>query len=174
MATTVKIDLAEAGAYFGQAMPAAIRKAALRGLLSAATRLHQIIITQIIPARSPQPVDRGVFLAGWRAYLSTEGGQECAIIENRELHAAVIENGVRAANVKGGRRVRAILAEWALRKQYVGNAAEANAFAFNLIRKMKRRGIFNGGQGFGILREATDSYAPRVLAEEVARELAAM
>ena len=168
------LKLEDAAAYFGGTMPAKMRKAALRGLLSAAMRLHQTIVTQIIPARSPQPVDRGVFRAGWRAYLTTEGGQECAIIENRELHAAVIEHGVRASNVKGGRRVRAILAEWALRKQFVGSRAEANAFAFNLLRKMKRRGIFNGGQGFGILKEATEVYAPRFLPEEVARELAAM
>jgi hypothetical protein len=171
---TIILQLEDAKEFFGKKLTKKMEKAALRGLLSTAMRLHQTIITQIIPARSPQPVDRGVFRAGWRAYLTTEMGKECAVIENRELHAAFIEHGVRASNVKGGRRVREILAEWALRKHYVSNEIEAHSFAFNLLRKMKQRGVFNGGQGFGILKEATEYYAPQFLPEEVAREMASM
>jgi hypothetical protein len=70
------------------------RKAAVRGLQSAAARGVQDIVTRIIPARTPQPVDRGIYRAGWRFYPAPDG----AVIECFEPHAIFIEDGVRAEN----------------------------------------------------------------------------
>ena len=105
MATT--ITLKEAGIYFGEKLPKLQRAAALRGLASAAQRGLQLVQAEIIPSRSPQPVDRGVYRAGWRAVKIKDG----YAVENLEPHAAFVEYGVRASNVKPGRAMIAALAK---------------------------------------------------------------
>src|SRR5690606_17821325 len=91
------IPLEEAGDYFAR-LPPRIAKAAHQGLVLAALRGVQVIVTQIIPARTPAPVDRGIYRAGWRVDIR---GQQ-VFIENIEVHAAFIEYGVRPENVKIG------------------------------------------------------------------------
>lgn len=141
------------------------RKAAIIGLQSAAARGVQDIITRIIPSRTPEPVDRGVYRAGWRFYPSPDG----AVIENFEPHAVLIEDGVRAANVKIGKAMINALAEWVSRKG-IASGEDAVSVAWAIAKAMKKRGIF-GKQGMGILRELVDRYLPGYVEEEVAREL---
>jgi hypothetical protein len=143
-----------------------LRGAAERGLLAAAQRGVSEIVGRIIPSRSPKPFDRGVFQAGWRA-MQVEGGAD---IFNNEPHAAFIEDGVRAANVKPGMAMLRALASWAERK---GLAKKGNgmSMAWAIATKMKRRGIFNGGQGFGILKELIEDRIDDLIAEEVTREI---
>ena len=162
------IDLSMAEAHFA-GLADQMRKAALRGLQSAALRTQQEIVLRIIPSRSPKPVDRAAsgYLGAWRTYPIPEG----AVIENPETHAAFIEYGVRAENVKIGRRMIQALMEWFIRKGYAGPAGAKEA-AWGLAKAMQRRGIFNQGQGFGILKEAVEKHVPKFIQEEIAREIA--
>jgi hypothetical protein len=142
------------------------RKAAVLGLQSAAARGVQDIITRIIPSRTPQPVDRGVYRSGWRFYPAPDG----AVIECFEPHAILIEDGVRAGNVKIGKKMIDALAEWVQRKGIV-SGDEARSVAWAIAKSMQRRGIFNKGKGMGILAELVDQYLPGYVEEEVAREV---
>jgi len=142
------------------------RKAAVLGLQSAAARGVQDIVTRIIPSRTPQPVDRGVYRSGWRFYTAPDG----AVIECFEPHAILIEDGVRAGNVKIGKKMIDALAEWVQRKGIV-SGDEARGVAWAIAKSMQRRGIFNKGKGMGILAELVDKYLPNYVEEEVAREV---
>ncbi|HOA00798.1 MAG TPA: hypothetical protein PKI27_00670 [Dermatophilaceae bacterium] len=163
--TTYTLRLDQVAGHF-EKVQGDMRKAAMRGLLSAAQRTQQEIVLRIIPTRSPKPVDRAAsgYLGGWRARPTEDG----AVIENLETHAAFIEYGVK--NVKVGARMIRMLSEWAVRKG-LATAEDAVAHAWAIARLMRNRGIFNGGQGFGILKEATEKHVPRFVREEVAREL---
>jgi hypothetical protein len=183
------IDLAYAPAHFG-AMGEKLRVAAERGLVSAAARGVQVIQTQIIPSRSPQPVDRGIYRAGWRSSPTTGGAQ----ITNNEPSAVLIEEGVRANNIRAGRVMVKALVEWAKRKGLqrliatqsrvsfkAGKAVHTStkvkgvtdeAIAWAIIGAMKRKGIFNRpGPGLGILRELVDKHLPNIVEEEITREI---
>ena len=166
--STKVITLANAEVYI-DTLQTNIRKAAIRGLQSAALRAQQEITLRIIPSRSPKPVDRGAagYLGGWHTYPLPDG----AIIENNEPHAPFIEYGVAAANVKLGRRMILMLTEWFIRKGYA-TAADAKDAAWGLAKTMMKRGIFNNGKGFGILKEAVENRIPQFIREEIARELA--
>ena len=211
---TTQIELDNAAKHLEETIANKRREAIERGLLSAGLRLQKTIQTKIIPARSPKPVDRGVFKAGWRVYREGSGDSFAVVIENPVQHAAFIEYGVRAANIKPGRRMIAAIAEWVLRKKIVkasqfkakpkkdtsdrqlravdtrgikfrkGDRAamtrelkqraaedESIRVAWAIAKKMQKRGIFNGGTGFGILKEAMQVYAPKYILEEVTREL---
>jgi hypothetical protein len=164
---TVTLDLVDAAPYFANLQQSKFREAALRGLLSAAERTQQEIVLRIIPSKSPSPVDRAAsgYLGGWRSYAVSDG----AVVENLETHAAFIEYGVKNVRI-GGQMIRA-LAAWAVRKG-VASQADALQAAWGIAKRMQARGgIFNSGQGFGILKEATEQHVPRFLREEVAREL---
>lgn len=160
-----EITLKEAAQHTGE-LKEKWRKAAILGLQSAAARGVQDIITRIIPSRTPQPVDRGIYRSGWRFYPSPNG----AVIENFEPHAVLIEDGVRASNVKIGRAMINALAEWVKRKGIAGED-EAEQVAWAIAKSMKRRGIFNHGKGMGILAELVEKYLPGYVQEEVAREV---
>lgn len=157
------IDLDEAAAWIGS-LP--VKKAALAGLRSAAFKGVQEIVTFIIPSRSPQPVDRGVYRAGWKAVTTKNG----AAIENLEPVAALIEEGVK--NVKIGRKARAALAEWAVRKGIASDLAEGMRIAFAIGVMMKRRGNIFGPNGMGILRELKERRLKDIIQEEVGRSIA--
>lgn len=143
------------------------RMAAIRGLHSAAARAVQIIVTEIIPSRTPQPVDRGLYRAGWRFVPEQDG----ALIENVEPHAAFIEYGVRSANVKIGRAMITALSEWIVRKRIVSASEpkEVLRAAWAIAKAMKRRGIF--GKGMRVLEELVVMRLDAVVAEEIAREV---
>lgn len=150
-----------------------VRKAAGLALYSAALRGVSIIQTQLIPARVPQPVDRGTYRAGWRAEPYMLGDQIMGgDIFNVELWAVFIEKGVRAANVKiGGAMLRA-LAQWAVRKGIVDGGEDPKQVAWAIARSMQKRGIFKGGQGLGILAELMSKHMPKIAREELRRQAA--
>jgi len=167
----VKVDLRDAGRALAQ-LGIGMNRAAERGLLSAAIRGVQIIQSQIIPSKVPQPVDRGLYRAGWK-WGPVPGGGE---LWNSEPHAPLIEFGVRAGNIKVGRKMIDALTEWAMRKGIASDRKEARRVAWAIARRMKKRGIFNRGRGLGILKELMTKRMPAIIREEikleVARELA--
>lgn len=143
------------------------RDAAMRGLHSAAMRGVQMIQTEIIPASVPQPVDRGIYRAGWRFLAATDG----ALIFNNEPHAAHIEYGVRSQNVKIGRRMIFALTEWVTRKKLASPGKEAVSAAWAIAQKMKQRGIF--GPGLHVLFKLK-RVLPAVIREEISAEIEAV
>lgn len=158
---TTRITLKEAAPHFAK-LAGRQREAALRGLRSAAMRGVQLVVAEIIPSRTPQPVDRGVYRAGWRWEPTPEG----AVVENLEPHAAVVERGARSTNVKPGRQMIAALQEWARRK----GLEDPESAAWAIARAMQRRGIF--GDGLRVLAELNERL-PAIVEEEVGRELRA-
>lgn len=163
MATT--IDLSDAASYFG-AMNHRLWRAGVDGLFSASLRSVQAIQSVIVPSLSPQPVDRGLFRAGWRAVRESWG----ATIENLEPHAAFVEYGVRAGAVKIGAATIRALTEWVERKR-LASGKEAIDAAWRIARAMQARGIFQGGKGFRVMRTLREWYLERFIQEEIAREL---
>jgi hypothetical protein len=159
------ITLKEAGVEFEE-MGRRMKTAALKGLFSAALRGVQVVITEIIPSRVPQPVDRGIYRAGWKA-MKLGGKNPGAVIYNAEPHAALIEYGVRASNVKIGRVMIAALAEWAKRKGF----QDPERAAWGIAKKMQERGIF-GQTGLGVLA-LLNARLPAIVREEVTREIEA-
>lgn len=161
----VKIDLKDADAYFRD-LPVELQTSAVRGIQSAALRLQNVITTVIIPSRSPQPVDRGVYRAGWRTVFEAVG----ATVENLVPWAVFVEYGVRAENVKPGRAQIQALAEWAVRHG-LASADTAVRVAWAIANAQRKRGIFGGGKGLGIVKELVDVWVDRVTREEVLREV---
>jgi len=185
------IDLKFAATHF-KAYGPKLTAAAHRGLLAAAQRGVQVIQSEIIPSRNPQPVDRGVYRAGWRAGPIPEGAE----IFNVEPTAVLIEEGVRGQNVKIGRLMLAALSEWAKRKglgryratstvlgkrkdgsffakaQKVKFVAGDTSIAWAIAKAMQKRGIFNKrGPGLGILRELVAKRLNVIVDEEIIREI---
>jgi hypothetical protein len=155
---------------------AKVASGARRGITSAAFRGLGIIQNELIPAESPQPIDRGAYRAGWRVEPTDHG----ADIVNDLPYAPVVEWGARAENIKVGRAMIQALAEWAKRKGFSppsiprgGDPDKAwERIAWAISTAMKTRGIFNreGRRGLRIGEKA----AARVrafLQEEIAREL---
>ncbi len=142
-----------------------LRKAMVKGLFSAALAGVQEIVVSIISSRSPQPIDRGIYRAGWRAVPSPDG----ADIENLEPVAVFIEEGVRAENVKPGQAMLDALTEWVQRKG-LANGPEAASAAYAIAMNMQKKGIF-GKQGMGILRELVNGQLTKLIEREVAREI---
>lgn len=141
------------------------REAALKGLHSAAMRAVQVIQTEIIPSLVPQPVDRGLYRAGWRWTPESTG----ALIFNVEPHASFIEHGVRAANVKIGKAMIQALTEWVVRKKLEPQGKKAVRAAWAIAKVMQRRGVF--GQGLHVLEQLVRDKLPRIVAEEIAAEI---
>jgi len=160
---STQITLKEAGAFFGK-LTDKRREAAMRGLKSAALRALQIVKAELIPAAVPQPVDRGVYRAGW---AMAEVPNHGVLIVNAEPHAALVEHGVRAANVKVGRAMIAALTEWARRHSF----EDPKGAAWAIARAMQKRGIW-GGRGLGIKALMDDRLRNGIVEEEVKRELA--
>jgi hypothetical protein len=143
--------------------------AARAGLLKAANRGLQVLITEIIPSRSPQPVDRGTYRAGWKVEVIDP---DRVAIMNPEPHAVFIEFGVRAENVKIGRAMLEALSEWAKRKGLAHTNQEAVGVAWAIAKAMQKKGIFNRNRpGLRILEELVTKRIDNILKEEVAREI---
>lgn len=161
----IHLKLEDAGDFFGRRVSKAIRDGASRGLLSAAIRAVSDIKVHIIPQLVPEPTDRGHYKAGWDFGEDDEGG---AWYGNNLPHAAFIEYGVRAGNVKVSRAMIDSLAEWVQRKG-LGQGLIARKIAWAIATQMKMRGIFNGGKGFGVMAEM-NKRLPKIIEDEVARE----
>jgi hypothetical protein len=97
--TTTVLTLDQAERFFSVTFPARLRNAVKRGLFATAMKLVNEIRTKLIAAATPQPVDRGVYRAGWTAKRTDDG----ALYENLVPWAPFVEFGVRGANVKPGR-----------------------------------------------------------------------
>lgn len=145
-----------------EAVQKASQKAMDRAVLSTAQRVVQHIQVVIIPGQPRQPVDRGVYKAAWRA-KAVKGG---AIVYNSSPQAPLIEYGVRATNVKIGRKMIKALAEWARRKGLVKTpkpkAPRVKADK-SLFGKLKRYAIKKK-----ILKKKKPVPPPDVMAERVA------
>ncbi len=162
------VPLSKAAAQF-EGLKAEMKAAAFRGLVSAGARGLQVIITEIIPKRVPQPVDRGTYKAGWKLRV----GPDYVEIYNDEVVASIIEDGARAANIKVGKMLLTALSSWAMRKGLASDPKEALSIAWGIARNMQRKGIFNrdGKQGLGILRELVTWRLDHIIETEVLRAL---
>lgn len=173
-------SLAEADKWLS-VVSVTMKEAALRGLNSAAQRTVSHIQTEVIPVCVPEPVARGAYKAGWHVTPLHNGAE----VTNSVPYANLIENGVRAENVKIGRGMIEALTEWVrmkgvggkvtvskggLRKVKKATVDEARAIAWAIAMSMKKKGIFNGGQGFKVLEKA-GKMIPRFIREEVVREM---
>jgi len=113
-----------------------------------AIQILQDIKTSLIPGASPHaPIDRGIFRASWKsrgalAYAGGGGYADTSVgltIYSTAPHAPFIEYGVRAGNVKVGKKMIDALTEWALRKGLVdkkGLKAKANVLGTANAAKM--------------------------------------
>ena len=179
---TKVLSIKDAASFFGDEVAKAIQEGARAGLYSAAQRHVQHIQTQVIPATVPEPADRGVYRAGWKAERTPDG----ALIVNSVPHAPHIEKGVRAHNVKVGARMVSAIEEWVVRKG-LAKPRVANRVAWAIVTSMAAsvrvtrggvvknikgggRGIFNGGKGLRVMERANKDL-PDTIREEVAREV---
>ena len=155
----------------------AIRQGALNGLYSAAIRMVGEIQTVTIPQTVPEPSQRGLYKAGWKARQDADG----ATYENPVKYASIIEFGVRAANVKVGRKMIDALTEWVQIKGFA-SGTQAKQMAFAIARSMAanvqtKGGSFAGGgkgifKGTGLrIMERANKQLPQFIKEEVAREV---
>lgn len=164
--STIKIEDAPAWA---QRHAKTMEEAALRGLRSAAQRIITKIQTDIIPntklsdGRVAPPVDRGQYRAGWRYRPITRGAM---ITHIDQKMAAIMEYGVRAENVKIGRKMIDALTTWVMRKSLALDAIEAKQIAWAIAKTMKDKGM----EGRKVLERAMAA-APDIVREEVNYEL---
>lgn len=180
-----KFDISEAeevARYLGFS----IDKAAKRAILSLALRMVQHITTWLIPRENPQPVDRGAYRAGWRAKKTPEGAE----VRNTLPHAAIIEFGARAENIKPGKKMIDALEAWVLRKgvgmsrtpartkmtrkeMKAARQSEARKVAWAIAMGMLKRGIFNREDERGGLRilEKALKISKWAFADELKREI---
>lgn len=143
------------------------RAAAARAILSAANRIVQVIVTEIIPQTNPQPVDQGFYRSGFRAQ-PMPGGAE---LKNTMPYASIIEWGARAENIKVGRKMIDALTEWVTRKRLpLDKGQTPRQVAWAIAMAMKRRGIFHEGKGLRVVERAMERF-PEILRQEFAREL---
>lgn len=179
-----KISIDEAPAWVRR-LEGRLRTAAEKGLLSAAHRLVGVI-QETIDREPRKPVDRGIYRAGWAVRRVAHG----VLVYNATPAASLIEYGVRAENVKIGRKMIDALAEWVLRKGLVGGrgqkrdaggrflnagerAVEARRIAWAIAQSMKKNGIFNRGKGLRILEKAR-ARGFDLIAQEVVGEIRKM
>ena len=163
--STRTIKLADAEKYFGQKLGPAMIKGAKRGLVSAAARATQEVVTKIIPQLIPSPVDRGTYKAGWDYGEDSDG----AWFGNMSPHAPLLEWGVRAKNVRVSRAMIDALTEWVKRKG-LGSGVIARRIAFAIATSQKMRGVFNKGKGFRVL-DKIGKRLPHIIEVEVRREI---
>lgn len=175
----MRISLADAPAWITR-LEKSLDHAAERGLVSAAHRLVNVIVTEIIPAEPRVPVDRGIYRGAWRVRPQ---GRRAVLVANDSPHAVFIEDGVRGQNVKPGRAMIEALAKWAVRKgiagagngrdakgRYVGATVDSMRIAWAIAKSMQKKGIFDGGKGLKIAAKAARR-APKILEEEVRAEI---
>jgi hypothetical protein len=173
------IDLKAAGAFFGE-LDGRRKRQAIVGCKLAAARCVQTIQTVIIPARTPQPVDRGIYRAGWKIEPLDNG----AAFYNDSPVAAIIEHGVRASNIKIGRKLLAALAAWVIRKGLVlrmkndahGTATQnaAMSMAWAIAKKAAAgKGFHNrfSGGGQQIMSDCNLRYTGEYVVAEVTRAI---
>lgn len=175
---TAKFDITESSEEFAVFIEDSLKQAARRAILGACLRVVQKISTEVIPAEPKPPIDRRVYAAGWRAKAIPNG----ALIQNTVPYSSVIERGAKAENIKVGKKMIDALTEWVMRKGLVGAGkgaaandarAEARKIAWAIAMSMKKRGIFDGGEGLHILAKALKGFQEifrKELGVEIKRE----
>lgn len=161
-----KVTISPSPDQFGKNLQEKAEKATHYALWMTANRVVSIIQNELIPSANPQPVDRGMYRAGWKAALIEKGAE----VTNSLPYASIIEYGARAENIKIGRKMLDALAEWAQRKGIAEDDVEAGQIAWAIARSMQKRGIFNGGTGLRILEKAM-ARVPDIFREEMAKAL---
>jgi hypothetical protein len=156
------------------------RKAVSAGMLAAAYRGVQYIVSDIIPSFGHPPVDRGLYRAGWRAGKLGSG----AYIENKTPIASIIEQGARAKNIRISRAMITALAAWVKRKGIGGrqvtskdgrtrhvkaSQAEATSIAWAIAKSFQKKGIFPP-RGLRVMEKASKKF-PAFISEEVSKKL---
>lgn len=136
------LSIKQAANYFGKGgeVATAMRAAANKGLLSAALRAQTIIVTREVPGKTPPPIDKGIYRAGWQTEKLPNG----AAIYNATPHAVFIEYGVPGGNVTLSTNFQVMLAEWAARKGITGRRGAplaAGAPGGGKAPKVNRSGI---------------------------------
>lgn len=166
---TERITINQAPAW-AKRLEGKMHDAALKGVRSAGQRLVAHV-QEVVDAEPRKPVDKAIYRGAWRAKQVPNG----SLVYNDAPHASIVEDGVRAENVKVGRKMIDALADWVDRHGMVrdvgkaGRAAAARSVAFAIANSMKVRGIF-GGTGLKIFHKA-NAATPRFLEEEIQREL---
>ena len=172
----IKIDIKDSDVLIKR-LGERFEKAKQAGIYSAANRLLQHIVTVVVPGEKPPPTDQGLYNASWEIEQIRNG----AILFNTAPHAAVIEHGARAENIKVGRKMIDALAEWVVRKGLLGKGKgsiqtrsqeqEAQSTAWAIAQNMRKRGIFNrDAEGLHIAEKASKK-APQFVIEEIKAEL---
>lgn len=151
------------------ALDAEMRAAARKGLLSAALRVQQLIVGELIPNAKPPPVDRGAYKAGWRVTPIPEG----AFISNSAPHAPIVEDGVRPGFAVGRKMIDAIAA-WAKRKGLRPEGKKKgkvpDGWYRDLAWAIAKSIAAEGRPGLHIWKKA-EARIPGFIREEVEREL---
>lgn len=135
---------------------------AIRGVQSAALRMHSYILTVLIPREPRIPHDRGIYIGGWRFKPEKRGAR----VYNVAPHAGPLEWGVPGENVKPSKAMHEALTEWVIRKRIVkkkgsspaakaARDTEAREVAAAIMWSMKSKGIFKQGKGLRILERAS-------------------
>jgi len=153
-----------------------LKKTLEAAALSAGFKIVQYIQTSVIPATQPQPVDRGLYRAGWKAKPIKNG----VYVFNRVPHASFVEYGVR--NVVPGKKTIDALTKWVKRKG-IGSrvvtgkggkmrvkkptAQQARQIAYAIAMGAKKKGgFFNRGTGLKVFGKAMKQ-AKRIFKEEI-------
>ncbi len=123
-----------------------------RDTVRAAVQLHgPRVVTSVIAATVPEPVDRGTYKRTW--YI--EDTEEGATLYNNSPHAPVIEAGRR----KGAKMPPVnLIAAW-VRRKGIASGPEALGVAFVIARSISKR----GQQGKWILKKSQIILDPLVL-----------
>lgn len=157
-----------------------LRKAQERGFESAGAKIVQYLQTVAIPGTRPQPVDRGLYRAGWK-YKTIKGG---VYVFNRVTHAMFVEYGVR--KVVPGKKLVEAIAAW-VRRKGIGsrvvtskkgtsrivkaNKEKAKAIAFAIINGAKKKGgFFDQGRGLKVFKRALPKIS-KIFQDEVISEM---
>lgn len=184
--------MTDAGTW-ARVMSQRMPEAAKRGLLSAALRLQQDLMTD-----PTLPHDRNMYKMGWRAEPTPDG----ADVYNQTTQGLLIEESARGQDQGKpwpiGKAMITALAEWIKRKglvnRKVGGEEYARRFkmpiqkrrkflqgdegekdlkgmAWAIARAIQKRGLFNAPVGLQPLRKAFDAHGAQFVEEEVSREL---
>jgi hypothetical protein len=160
-----EISVSQAVKFYGQ-LGENLRKAALKGVFSAALRAKRDVVSKEIAKYGPnKPVDRGIYRAGWQVERLPNG----AAIYNSVPHAMFIEYGVPASRVVISNKAIGNMTEWVRRK--LGGPDNARSIAVAILHSLKKRGIFNNGTGLRIFEAYCLNMLPIILNQEISREI---
>jgi hypothetical protein len=153
--------------WLGRLDEAKVTQGLRRGLISAGLRMIQEIVTREIPARVPMPVDRGVYRAGWKLDSTSE-----IAVFNDVLYADKIEGGIQPGELQRTPELLEQITAWVGRKQLAQQGQSARAVAWRIVSALIRNGVYNRGEGLGIMAAVVnDGRLDSFIQEECAAEV---